>query len=208
MKTADVDILIVPGWSDSGPDHWQSRWARNLKTARRVEQTDWFNPRRDAWIGRIVEQAASCVRPVVLVGHSLGVISIVHAVEKLGRLPAKPIGAFLVAPADVDNAAGWPMTRGQLFGEGLAANATHDQAGSDGTGFAPVPMKPLPFPSVLVASSTDPYCSAERARVMANAWGSLLIECGDAGHINVDSGHGPWPDGLFAFGAFLQRLQD
>ncbi|HYD14828.1 MAG TPA: alpha/beta hydrolase, partial [Hyphomicrobium sp.] len=36
MKTSDVDILIVPGWSSSGPDHWQSRWERTLKTARRV----------------------------------------------------------------------------------------------------------------------------------------------------------------------------
>ena len=34
MKTADVDILIVPGWQDSGPDHWQSRWERSLKTAK------------------------------------------------------------------------------------------------------------------------------------------------------------------------------
>lgn len=218
MKTADVDILIVPGWSNSGPDHWQSRWARNLKTARRVEQADWFNPRREAWTSRIVEEAVKCLRPVILVGHSVGVIAIAHAAEKLARLPAKPVGAFLVAPADVDHADGWPITRGQTFNEEVAPEhqlakgnkieGAHNRSGSDGAGFAPLPTKPLPFPSVLVVSSTDPYCSLPRAKSMGEAWGSALIECGDAGHINVDSGHGPWPDGLFAFGAFLQRLQN
>ena len=223
MKTADVDILIVPGWSDSGADHWQSRWARNLKTARRVEQSDWFNPRREPWMSRIVEEAVKSVRPVVLVGHSLGVIAIAHAAVKLGRLPTKPIGAFLVAPADVDNAHGWPVTRGQTFSsdqpfssdqsfssdESLTSeNVGIHPHGSDGGGFAPLPIAKLPFPSALVSSATDPYCSLERAKVMAENWGSVLIECGDAGHINVDSGHGPWPDGLFAFGAFLQRLKD
>jgi uncharacterized protein len=204
MKTADVDILIVPGWSDSGPDHWQSRWVRNFKTARRVEQSDWLNPRRDQWAGRIVEEAAGCVRPVVLVGHSLGVITIAHAASRLARLPAKPIGAFLVAPADVNNASGWPVTRGQSFE--TDEDPTQAQTGSDGAGFAPVPSELLPFPSVLVASATDPYCTLDRARTLAESWGSLLIESGDVGHINVDSGHGPWPDGLFAFGAFLRRL--
>ena len=38
MKTSEADILIIPGWSSSGPDHWQTRWEKNLKTARRVEQ--------------------------------------------------------------------------------------------------------------------------------------------------------------------------
>ena len=55
MKTADVDILIVPGWQDSGPDHWQSRWERSLKTARRVIQDDWDNPCVEAWGNKIAK---------------------------------------------------------------------------------------------------------------------------------------------------------
>ncbi len=54
MKTSDADILIVPGWLNSGPDHWQSRWERNLKTARRIHQDDWHAPDRNAWVGNIV----------------------------------------------------------------------------------------------------------------------------------------------------------
>ena len=33
MKSSDVDILIIPGWSGSGPEHWQSRWEARLTTA-------------------------------------------------------------------------------------------------------------------------------------------------------------------------------
>ncbi len=196
MKTSEADILIVPGWSSSGPDHWQSRWERNLKTARRIEQDDWFNPDKQAWVCRIVEAAASSVRPVVLVGHSLGVIAVAQAAPKLARLPARPAGAFLVAPADVDNAHLWPVTQGQTF-------PANDNGGDS---FAPIPLEPLPFPSVVVASSNDPYCGIERSRLFARSWGSALIESGDLGHINAASGHGPWPDGLLGFGMFLQRL--
>ncbi len=44
-----------------------------------------------------VEAAAQSVRPVVLVAHSLGTIAVAHAGAKLARLPAPPVGAFLVA---------------------------------------------------------------------------------------------------------------
>ncbi|MEQ1578549.1 MAG: alpha/beta hydrolase [Hyphomicrobium sp.] len=204
MKIAEADILIVPGWSSSGPDHWQSRWEKNIRTARRIQQQDWYRPNKNAWVARLVEEVAQSVRPVVLVAHSLGVITVAHAAAKLARLPGNAVaGAFLVAPADVESAAGWPVTDGWTF-ENDPQRAHHQ--GGDGGGFAPIPMTPLPFPSALVASSTDPYCSRDRAALMADAWGSALIESGDVGHINVASGHGPWPDGLLTFGMFMQRL--
>lgn len=192
MRTSEVDILIVPGWSSSGPDHWQSRWERNLSTARRVEQNDWFNPDKDRWVGRLIEAVAAATRPPVLVAHSLGVAVVAHAAAKLPR--GLVAGAFLVAPADVENAHDWPVTEGYTF------NATHAR-------FAPLPEDPLPFPSALVASASDPYCSLDRARQLAERWGSQLIEAGEAGHINVRSGHGPWPEGLLRFGWFLKQLR-
>jgi predicted alpha/beta hydrolase family esterase len=186
MKTSEVDILIVPGWSSSGPDHWQSRWERNLSTARRVEQDDWFNPDKDRWVGRLIEAVAATTRPPVLVAHSLGVAVVAHAAAKLP--PGLVAGAFLVAPADVDNAHDWPI------------NDTHAR-------FAPLPEAALSFPSALVASASDPYCSLDRARRLAERWGSRLIEAGEVGHINVGSGHGPWPEGLLRFGWFLKQLR-
>ncbi len=192
MRIADVDILIVPGWSSSGDDHWQSRWQRNLKTARRVEQADWIKPQRGAWVAGILAEAArSAERPVVIVAHSLGVVASVHAAAEA---PAGLISAaFLVAPADVEHADRWPVTRGETF----------DLAGS---GFAPLPRTRLAFPSMLIASADDPYCGLDRARALAEAWGAELVEAGNAGHINIESGHGPWPDGLLRFGRLLQRI--
>jgi len=70
----------------------------------------------------------------------------------------------------------------------------------------PIPRAPLPFPSVLIASSNDPYCQHERAGEFALSWGSAFIDAGEAGHINIESGHGPWPEGLMRLGWFLKNL--
>jgi uncharacterized protein len=185
MKTSEIDILIVPGWTNSGPDHWQSRWQRQLKTARRVEQADWETPVLGDWAGRIIEEVALSTRPAVIVAHSLGVHAAVHAAHKL---PAGMVaGAFLVAAPDLDQTESLPPA---------VAN------------FAAPELQKLPFPSVLVASSNDPYCSLDRAREFAKAWDSILVEAGDSGHINTASGQGPWPEGLMRFGWFLKHLAD
>lgn len=193
MKTSDVDILIVPGWQDSGPDHWQSRWARSLPTARRVVQDDWDNPEIEAWTDRIAEAVAQTSRPAMLVGHSLGVAAIIAASDKLAGLNVA--GAFLVAPADVDHAQNWPDTGGERWppAKGLG-------------GFATMPHNRFAFPSLLVVASNDAYCSVARASYLAGVWGSQLKDAGESGHINVASGHGPWPEGLLSFGGFLKTL--
>jgi serine hydrolase len=182
MRVRDIDILIVPGWTGSGPEHWQSRWERNLATARRVEQAEWDTPRLNDWVDHIVFEVEASLRPSVIVAHSCGVTATIAAAPRLG---ARLAGAFLVAPADVEGHAIWPATHG---------------------GFAAIPRDPLPFPSKLIGSSTDPYCSVERAQELGAAWGSDVSIIPGAGHINVDSGHGPWPEGLLTFGLFLKRL--
>ncbi len=100
-------------------------------------------------------------------------------------LSEKVRGAFLVAPSNVER-------------DNLTAGI--DRA------FAPVPRDPLPFPSLLVASRNDPFCTYEKADEFAASWGSLLVDAGEAGHINVDAGFGPWPEGLMRFAGFLGRL--
>ncbi len=54
----------------------------------------------------------------------------------------------------------------------------------------------------MFASSNDPYCSLERARQMADAWGSQLHNTGEFGHLNSESGLGDWPQAF----AKLQQL--
>jgi len=183
MRTSDCDILIVPGYENSGPDPWQSRWERQLSTARRIEQRDWNAPMREEWVRRIVRAVERAERPVVLVAHSLGVVAVAHAAP---HLPAGKVkGAFLVGLPDVEAEDFEPAV---------------DRA------LAPIPRDPLPFPSVLVASRTDPYGAYEKAEDIAYAWGSALVDAGDSGHLNSASGHGPWPEGLMRFAGFLKRL--
>lgn len=183
MKTADCDILIVPGLGNSGPDHWQSRWERKLPTARRIEQRDWDRPDREEWTAAIAHAVAATARPVVLVAHSLGVVAAAVAAPAL--TPGRVRGAFLVCPPDV--------TRDDMP---EAVKASYTVA----------PRDPLPFPSLLVASRTDPYCSFEAADDFAADWGSLLVDAGASGHINVASGHGPWPEGLTRFATLMTRI--
>ncbi len=191
MKTSQLDILIVPGWSGSGAEHWQMRWLKQLKTARLVEQEDWIRPQREAWVSKITQAVDECSQPVLLVAHSLGCIAVAHAGACLsGKNVA---GAFLVTPADVERSEKWPITNG------------HEFSSSSGE-FAPIPRAPLPFPSLVIGSSDDPYCTSERAGELALAWGSVLVDAGPVGHLNVDSGHGPWPEGLMRLGWFLKNL--
>jgi uncharacterized protein len=46
------NVLILPGWQSSGPDHWQSRWEARFGY-RRVEQHDWMHPQRGDWMARL-----------------------------------------------------------------------------------------------------------------------------------------------------------
>lgn len=62
--------------------------------------------------------------------------------------------------------------------------------------FAPVPYVHLRYPSILVASTNDPYCSVRLAGAYARAWGSEFVRLQNAGHINTQSGHGEWPLGM------------
>ena len=59
-----------------------------------------------------------------------------------------------------------------------------------------LPQGPLPFPTVLVASSNDPWMQAEQAAQWARRWHSEFVNLGAAGHINAEAGFGPWPEGL------------
>ncbi|MDM0111100.1 alpha/beta hydrolase [Variovorax sp. J22R133] len=169
-------LIIVPGWRDSGPGHWQSLWAERMPDAIRVVQEDWATPNRDDWVATLEKHVLASDRPVVIAAHSLGCITTTHlspaAVERIH-------GALFVAPAD-------PERKAVL------------------SSFAPVPYSPLPYRSVLVASSNDPFCPVRLAGAYARAWGSEFVRMQNAGHINIDSGHGEWPLGL----ALLQSLTD
>jgi predicted alpha/beta hydrolase family esterase len=167
----ETPVLILPGYADSGPNHWQSHWERIDTACQRVVQDDWLAPRRDDWLATLDRYVAECPAPPVLVAHSLACSLVAHWAAQ-SRPAAK--GALLVAPADVDS----PLH-------------TPEEVRS----FSPIPLVRLPFPSIVVASTDDPFATVERARDLATAWGSRLVTLHGAGHINADAGFGPWPEG-------------
>ncbi len=172
-------VLILPGYADSGPDHWQSHWERADATWRRVVQDDWLEPRREDWLTTLDRYVAECVAPPVLVAHSLACALVAHWA---GRPNSTAKGALLVAPADVDS----PLW-------------TPEEVRS----FSPIPLVRLPCPSIVVASTDDPFASLERATAFAAAWGSRMVTLERAGHINADAGFGPWPEGKRLVAALL-----
>ncbi|MDP3376566.1 MAG: alpha/beta hydrolase [Hydrogenophaga sp.] len=165
------NTLILPGWQNSGPDHWQSRWEA-LHGYRRVDQHDWMQPRRGDWIARLEDVILSTEGPVVLVAHSLGCI-LIAAWAQVSRSTDRVQGALLVAPGD----------------------AERDELRPVLPSWSPIVRQRLPFPSVLVGSRSDPYCRFERAQGLAHDWGSRFIDLGERGHINAESGLGDWPEG-------------
>jgi len=174
-------VLIVPGLYGSGPDHWQSQWEKQNPSFRRVEQSDWDTPACHDWTATLDSAIREEHDNVILVGHSLGSVTIAHWASRYGR---RISGALIVAPSD---------TEAVTFPQGT-------------TGFAPIPTDRLPFPSIVIASSKDPYISFERVTQLSKAWGSELISLGPCGHISTADGFGPWPEGL-QYIAQLQNLR-
>lgn len=177
----EYDVLVLPGWHNSGPGHWQSRWEARHPSFRRVQQQDWVLPQREDWVGALESAVARCTKPVLLLGHSLGCVTIAHWARQHRHRVA---GALLVAPADVERKTVAPALRR----------------------FAPIPSARLPFPSLVIASDNDRCCSAWRAAELAAGWGSELHLLYDAGHINADSDLGDWEEGMILLGEWLRGI--
>lgn len=167
--------LVVPGMHGSGPGHWQTWIESEIANAVRVEQTDWGRPVLSRWAGAVVQAIDRAKGSVFLVAHSFGCLAAVVASQ---RRVDRIAGALLVAPADP----------ARFAATGLR-NAFSDKA-------LELPDRPLGIPSVLVASSNDPWMKLTAAAFWADRWGARLIALAGVGHINEDSGHGPWPLGL------------
>jgi len=184
---SDLVPLIVPGWRNSGPRHWQSYWELLLPQARRVQQRDWEQPDPADWVAQLDAAVASlgARQRAVLIAHSLGCATAVRwAAEGDARNVARIAAGFLVAPADVER---------PLADERLAA-------------FAPLPQAPLPFPTLVVGSTDDAVCSGLRAQELARRWRAECRLLPQAGHINAESGHTQWPEGLALLRRFVARV--
>ncbi len=179
----DVTTIFLPGLGGSGPDHWQSRWQAIEPAAIRFAPTSWDAPDLDDWIAALDRAVATAGPGVLLVAHSLGALLVPHWAARRGGEGI--VGAFLVAPPDVEGPAAPPEV----------------------AGFRDVPQAKLPFPALLVFSRTDPYASPDFAARSALGWRAGQIDAGELGHINVASGHGYWAQGAMLLTAFRAGLR-
>ena len=181
LNPDDLQILFVPPWENAGAEHWMSHWESKYREIRRVEQRDWMNPNCAEWVAALDRCIGEQTKAIVLVAHSLGTMTAAHWANQFkGRIK----GAFLVAPPDVESS----------------------DAPAEIRDFAPIPLSAFDFPSTVVASDTDVYCSIERAASFARAWNSRFINIGDAGHVNPKSGHGEWTEGERLLSEFIRRI--
>jgi predicted alpha/beta hydrolase family esterase len=178
-----ITTFILPGIGNSGPDHWQSRWEKLHPEFVRVHQDDWDTPRCADWVRKLDEVIGFSAGSVVLVAHSSACLLVAHWATKASPARIQNVrGALLVGPSDPD---------GPNYPVGP-------------TGFTPVPLLKLPFPSIVVASTDDRYVTIDRAREFAAAWQSRIVSLGNKGHINAESNLGDWPQGL----ELLRSLQE
>ncbi|HEY9079301.1 alpha/beta hydrolase [Magnetovibrio sp.] len=169
---SEPTVLLVPGLGGSGPNHWQSRWEQTRQGCSFVRQNNWNIPDRQDWLSGLDRAVRACATPPILVAHSLGCALVAHWAALHPTTPVQ--AALLVAPADVDSDQHTP---------------------AEVRDFAPMPMARLPFPTSVIASTTDTYVDTHRAQVFATAWGADFINIGACGHINADSRLGDWDKG-------------
>ena len=174
-------FLLLPGWQDSGSAHWQSH-GQPSRGFRRVQQDDWWWPRRGDWMARLEDELLNNQHPAVLVAHGLG-CHLVAAWAGHSQHTARVRAALLVAPPD------------------LLQDSTPPQLHN----WLPIGNRPLPFASTAVLSDYDPFCSLARGQDIAQAWGSEVVTQSAAGCNFGDSGLGDWPTGLALLQALVQR---
>jgi len=173
-----MKVLILPGIGNSGPDHWQTHWELLNRNYTRVNQPNWDNPDCSEWCAALENKVKSSGPNTILVAHSLACLLVAHWAAKTHL---KINAALLVAV---------PNPKAPLFP-------------TQAIGFEALPMQRLPFKSIVIASTSDPYGDIRYSEECASIWGSEIVNIGDAGHINSTSGLGAWPEGH----KILQKLQ-
>jgi uncharacterized protein len=166
-----TEFIILPGSGGSGETHWQTHWERANPKMRRFAPASWDLPDFNDWVAALETAVAKSATPPMLIAHSLACLLVAHW-QLVSVLPVR--GALLVAVPDPASAVFPPY----------------------GASFAGAAQGRLRFPSVVVASTDDPYGSVAYARAKAAQWGSEIRIVGALGHIGGAAHLGDWPQGL------------
>jgi len=178
-----TEFIVLPGIGGSGESHWQTHWEKASPAMRRFTPADWNAPDFKNWMAALETAVATATAPPLLIAHSLSCLLVAHW-QKVSRLPVT--GAFLAAVPDPSS----PV---------FPANAED---------FASVPRERFRFPSLIIASTNDPYGSLEYVKAKAVHWGSQLHVAGALGHINGASALGEWREGRALLEDFVAAARE
>lgn len=163
-------VLLLHGWGGSNHPHWQS-WlaselAKDYGTVSFLQFSDYDSPDLNVWKKELLEGLKN-FQPNVVICHSLANTLWFHSLDELPKVKR----LYLIAP---------PSFQCEI--EELKE------------------FFPLPLPTqtnaketILVASTNDPYMSVDEAKELQKSLDVELKILENAGHINADSGFGPWP---------------
>jgi uncharacterized protein len=177
-----MNIKLVPGLNNSGPEHWQSIWEKKYGFER-INQEEWDYPVYNEWEKNFIENLERDNKcGTVLIAHSLGCLLTVKAMPKI-RKYLKAV--FLVAPPD---------PKDKQFPKFLAS-------------FGYLPEVQLEVPGMLVYSENDQYSSPMFCIQKGKQWGLETISVGRKGHINSESNIDDWSEGFNLFQKLLEEAE-
>lgn len=215
MAASATSPLILPGWLDSGPDHWQSLWQARYSYTR-VQQHDWQRPLRGDWCAQLEDHVVNLVAlqkseqrnqqmlglQADLTGKSASTNASTSApdADRATHAPstariilvAHSLGCHLVA-AWAAASRHTSAIRGALLV--APPDVTQADLPPDLFGWRKPVLQALPFAATCVVSSNDPFSSVTAGHAMAAAWGARCVDGGPLGHLNSESGLGYWPAG-------------
>jgi uncharacterized protein len=214
-------IFLLPGWLDSGPSHWQSRWEaapESTYTVSRVQQSDWQRPLRGDWCARLDEVVANHIASLLKASKPLQIneLPVLYSIGLEAQLPYKTAqnsATTAAVPAAAQRSivlvahslgchlvAAWAAASrhtAAVRGALLVAppDVTREDFPPDMHNWRKPVLQKLPFPAICVLSSNDPFSNLAAGQATASAWGARSVVAGLLGHINGDSGLGDWPAG-------------
>jgi len=165
-------VLILYGWHGSDAPHWQS-WLKDELEKENYEVcfpqlSDNLRPKKDIWMKEALN-AFNKAKPDIVITHSMGNTLWFHLCNE--KLLSKVKNLLLVAPPrDLND-----FEDVKSF---FPVNTPHDLYAKE---------------VLMVSSDNDPYMDIKESQKLSDTLGCELKVLEDAGHINADSGYGPWP---------------
>ncbi|MEA1918779.1 MAG: alpha/beta hydrolase [Campylobacterota bacterium] len=165
-------VLILYGWHASPSPHWQDWLARELVSRGHLvsfpQLSNPMEPKKEIWLQE-AKIALDELKPDIVICHSLGNVLWWHLCNEGLALHVKRL--LLVAP---------PRDLREY---------------KEISNFFPVelPVSLYAKESLLVTSDDDPYLNKSEGIRFARALNIKHKVFQNMGHINADSGFGPWP---------------